>query len=582
MSLRFLAGLALALARARAASAAAPRWTSSPPLGWNPCNGFQCHMSAIGEPVLREIADAIAASGLRDAGYTLFSLDDGWSGPRDPASGALTANASAFPSGTLAPLAAHVAALGLELGAYADRGGLTCEKLPGSLGREALDAATLAGWGVVFLKEDSCNASEIEAALTAEYGAMAAAAAESGLFLSVCGWAPTYAGFGALDPPIGGAWRLGPDAGPWPRFLIGLEGAAGASAFAGPGRGWPDLDMLAGNTGSVQEIFRLSAAAVVGSVLLLSWDVRNASASDLPLSTYLNPELIAIHQDAPAAGALPYYARVLGGPATGAAGALPPATGVACDAPAAQWRFDPAPGSGGGGTLESLNAPAYCLAAWDLIPGGSCKNPVNAYLVPCANASSGSNCPLSAFTWLPGGPTANDSLTVQFGAGSSGGGDGRDFGTNPWPGSLLTASGVPGALFLQPRSAAGAAAQRWRTSADAGGPRGQVVTLQSGLDGLCLGAEPAAADNVWARWLSDGSVALLLVNLRAAAAAPVACDAACLAGLAAARGRPPPAAWRIRDVHARSDNGTVDSAAGYLSPPLEPGGGSLLLRISPV
>ena len=289
MSLRFLAGLALALARARAASAAAPRWTSSPPLGWNPCNGFQCHMSAIGEPVLREIADAIAASGLRDAGYTLFSLDDGWSGPRDPASGALTANASAFPSGTLAPLAAHVAALGLELGAYADRGGLTCEKLPGSLGREALDAATLAGWGVVFLKEDSCNASEIEAARRAEYGAMAAAAAESGLFLSVCGWAPTYAGFGALDPPIGGAWRLGPDAGPWPRFLIGLEGAAGASAFAGPGRGWPDLDMLAGNTGSVQEIFRLSAAAVVGSVLLLSWDVRNASASDLPLSTYLNP-----------------------------------------------------------------------------------------------------------------------------------------------------------------------------------------------------------------------------------------------------------------------------------------------------
>lgn len=276
------------------------RWDSRPPLGFNPCNGFNCRMSAIGEPTLMALATAVATNGMRDAGYNLFALDDGWQGPR-AANGTLTANASAFPSATLAPLAAHARALGLALGAYTDRGALSCERLPGARGHEAADARALAGWGVAYLKVDSCNASEVEADRRAEYGAMAAAARDVGVFLSVCGWAPSYAAFGGLDPPIGGAWRLGPDAAQWPRFLLGLEGAAGASAFAGPGRGWPDLDMLASDTRAAQELFRLSAVAVVGAPLLLSWDVRNASRPALPLATYLNPELLAIHQDVPAA-----------------------------------------------------------------------------------------------------------------------------------------------------------------------------------------------------------------------------------------------------------------------------------------
>ena len=118
-----------------------------PAMGWNPCNGFQCHMWAIGEAEFREIASTIATNGMRDAGYDTFSLDDGWQGPR-LANGSITANVSAFPSGTLAPLADFVATLGLRLGTYTDRGGLTCEKYSGSRGHEAQDAATYAAWGV--------------------------------------------------------------------------------------------------------------------------------------------------------------------------------------------------------------------------------------------------------------------------------------------------------------------------------------------------------------------------------------------------------------------------------------------------
>lgn len=541
----------------------------SPPLGFNPCNGFNCHMSELGETTLRSIAVAIATNGLRDAGYTLFSLDDGYQGPRS-ANGTLTANATAFPSGTLAPLASFVRALGLSLGAYTDRGQLTCEKMSGSFGHEADDARTLAAWGVSYLKEDSCNASEIEADRRAEYGRMAVAANASGLFLSVCGWSPTYAAFAALDPPIGGSWRLGPDAGPWPRFLLGLEAAGSASAVIGLGEGWPDLDMLSSNTGATQELFRLSAVAIVGSPLLLSWDVRNATASDLPLEVYLNPEMIAIHQDERPPLPQPYYFRVRGGPATAAAGVTPPAAGLPCASPAAQWRYAPVVGGSGGGTLQSLGAPGFCLSAWDLIPGGSCRNPINAYLLPCANVSSSVGCPASAFEWVP---SLNGTLAVAFQPTSS-----DRLETNPFPGSLLTASGAPGALFLQPpRTGADASTQVWRTGATRGGPAA-TVTLEA-ADGTCLGAAPPADDNVWARLLGYGDVALLLVNLRADVAAAVACDTSCFADIEAAVHHVPSGGWAVRDVHARENRGVTRN---YMSPLLEADGGSVLLRLTPV
>lgn len=120
---------------------------SRPAMGWNPCNGYQCHMWAIGEAELRDIASSIATNGMLAAGYNFFCLDDGWQGPR-LSNGSITANASAFPSGTLSPLAHYVSLLGLRFGTYTDRGGLTCEKYPGSKGHEVQDAKTYAAWGV--------------------------------------------------------------------------------------------------------------------------------------------------------------------------------------------------------------------------------------------------------------------------------------------------------------------------------------------------------------------------------------------------------------------------------------------------
>ena len=47
----------------------------TPPMGWNSWNTFQTNIS---DKLVREIADIMVSSGMKDAGYTYLVLDDGW------------------------------------------------------------------------------------------------------------------------------------------------------------------------------------------------------------------------------------------------------------------------------------------------------------------------------------------------------------------------------------------------------------------------------------------------------------------------------------------------------------------------
>src|ERR1700761_1058975 len=47
----------------------------TPPMGWNSWNTFQTN---INETLLKEMVDAYVSSGMKDAGYHYFVLDDGW------------------------------------------------------------------------------------------------------------------------------------------------------------------------------------------------------------------------------------------------------------------------------------------------------------------------------------------------------------------------------------------------------------------------------------------------------------------------------------------------------------------------
>jgi alpha-galactosidase len=56
-----------------------------------------------------------------------------------------------FPNG-ISGLASTIHGLGLKIGIYSDAGTNTCSGFPGSLGYEAIDAATFNDWGIDYLK----------------------------------------------------------------------------------------------------------------------------------------------------------------------------------------------------------------------------------------------------------------------------------------------------------------------------------------------------------------------------------------------------------------------------------------------
>src|SRR4051794_26539646 len=63
-----------------------------PQMGWNTWNTFACN---INEKLIKEAADAMVSSGMRDAGYVYLNIDDCWHGARD-ANGFIQADASRF------------------------------------------------------------------------------------------------------------------------------------------------------------------------------------------------------------------------------------------------------------------------------------------------------------------------------------------------------------------------------------------------------------------------------------------------------------------------------------------------------
>src|SRR3546814_14071740 len=88
------------------------------------------------------MADALVATGLRDAGYLYVNIDDGWQGERD-ANGVLQPNAK-FPDMTA--LTDYVHSKGLKIGIYTSQGPRTCAGYEGSYGHIQQDAQTFADW----------------------------------------------------------------------------------------------------------------------------------------------------------------------------------------------------------------------------------------------------------------------------------------------------------------------------------------------------------------------------------------------------------------------------------------------------
>ena len=109
-----------------------PNLAPTPPMGWSSWNKFACNVS---EKLIREQADAMVASGMKDAGYQYINVDDCWQAKSRDADGNIQADPEHFPSGIKA-LADYVHSKGLKFGLYSDAGSLTCFGRPGSAGHE--------------------------------------------------------------------------------------------------------------------------------------------------------------------------------------------------------------------------------------------------------------------------------------------------------------------------------------------------------------------------------------------------------------------------------------------------------------
>jgi alpha-galactosidase len=269
-------------------------------MGWNSWNKFACDVS---DRLVRETADAMVTSGMKDAGYQYVVIDDCWQVSRDER-GNIVADATRFPSGMKA-VADYVHSKGLKFGLYSDAGAKTCQGRPGSNGYELEDARQYATWGVDYLKYDWCSNDGVDPRIG--YVTMRDALRASGrpIVFSMCEW-------GSNEPwrwarGVAHLWRTTGDIQDcfdcvrdwggvgWVRILdkqVGLE------KYAGPG-GWNDPDMLeVGNGGLTVPESRahFSFWSLLAAPLMAGNDLRTMSAETREILT--NKDVIGVNQDA--------------------------------------------------------------------------------------------------------------------------------------------------------------------------------------------------------------------------------------------------------------------------------------------
>lgn len=271
----------------------------TPPMGWNSWNKFGCDVS---EKLMKEMADAMVESGMKDAGYEYIVIDDCWQIGRDSL-GNIIPDPERFPNGMKA-LADYIHSKGLKLGIYSCAGSYTCQGRPGSRGYQFQDARQYAAWGIDYLKYDWCSNEGQNA--RAAYQTMSDAIKLSGrpIVFSICEWGenePWKWGKG-----IGHMWRVTPDIRDCYQCKFDWGGVgvldiidimADLYPYAGPGH-WNDAEMLeVGNGGMNKEEYKthFSMWCMLATPLMAGNDLRKMDADTKEILT--NKEVIAVNQD---------------------------------------------------------------------------------------------------------------------------------------------------------------------------------------------------------------------------------------------------------------------------------------------
>ncbi len=272
-----------------------------PPMGWNSWNRFGCDVN---EKMLKETADMLVETGMRDAGYVYLVIDDCWHGERDSL-GFIQEHPDLFPSG-MKDLANYIHARGLKFGIYSSAGFKTCAGRPASRGHEYQDAMVYASWDVDYLKYDWCGTEGLSA-----YGAymtMRDALYQAGrpVVFSLCEWGNNKPWLWGAE--MGHLWRTTGDI---CAIFDGFEDHVTYKTlgvlqildlqdtlrtYAGPD-GWNDPDMLQVGNGMTiaEDRAHFTMWCMLAAPLMAGNDLRNMSPETIEI--LMNREAIAIDQD---------------------------------------------------------------------------------------------------------------------------------------------------------------------------------------------------------------------------------------------------------------------------------------------
>ncbi len=302
-----------------------------PPMGWSSWNSFSNTVDAHN---VMDQARAIAANGMKKAGYVYVNIDEGWwTGPRD-AQGNIVVDPKQWPAlapgelpGDMSNIVRFIHNLGLKAGIYTDAGSAGCSMYPdlgpkyfhaGSEGHYEQDFLQFARWGFDYVKVDWCGGDSEHLDPAVQYAQVARAIARAEattahpLYFSICEWGKNSPWTWA--PNIGGSpadiWRTSGDI--VPPIVAGHEHADRKASFvkmlANFDRGihpqaqhtgyYNDPDMMVlGMPGLTEEQNRLHMAlwAISGAPLLAGADLTKLTQAEL--ADFTNPSVVAIDQD---------------------------------------------------------------------------------------------------------------------------------------------------------------------------------------------------------------------------------------------------------------------------------------------
>eukprot|EP01121_Diplochlamys_sp_Union-15-3_P017135 TRINITY_DN5972_c0_g1_i1.p1 TRINITY_DN5972_c0_g1~~TRINITY_DN5972_c0_g1_i1.p1 ORF type:complete len:529 (-),score=71.78 TRINITY_DN5972_c0_g1_i1:40-1626(-) len=326
----------------------------TPPLGFSTWNAFP--NVAIDEKTCYQLAEAIISTGMRDAGYNVFVVDEPCFVGRDQ-NGSLIENSKTWPNG-LKAFGDYLHSNGMLLGIYTDQGPTTCGGCIASQGYEYKDMARFAEFGADYIKVDSCNR-DVEPSHWATFRDAIIATKRPMIFSIIAqGQKDSW----VWGNETGNLWRTTNDImNNWNGVLSNLdnqENVPNIEKYAGPGA-WNDPDMLVvgsppSRLGSgltpTEALAHFSLWAVLKAPLLASAWIQNLTADYLQI--FLAPEILAINQDPLGVQGK----KISGGPHSGSQ-----LSSIPCDTEDVSqiWLIN------SDGTIRLKNFPNLCLTAQD-------------------------------------------------------------------------------------------------------------------------------------------------------------------------------------------------------------------------